>query len=42
VLERPGATDVVVQASGDVFWRAIEGGEELRRPSLRLVGSPPP
>jgi hypothetical protein len=42
VLERPAAVDVVVQASGDAFWRPIQGGEELRRPSLRLVGAPPP
>ena len=42
VLERPLATDVVVEASGDVFWRLIEGDdEEQRHDTLRLVGRPP-
>ena len=38
VIERPGDTDVVVEASGDVYFH--EGGDEQRSTSLRLVGSP--
>lgn len=42
VLEGPFLTDVVVEASGDVLWRPLEGdAAERREPSLRLVGKPP-
>jgi len=47
VLERPSATDVVVEASGDVFLRRMGSGEDgaaaagERHETLRLVGRPP-
>jgi hypothetical protein len=40
VLESPAAQDVSVQASGDVFLRYVDTGEERRARSLRLEGAP--
>lgn len=40
VLESPAVQDVSVQASGDVFLRYVDTGEERRARSLRLEGSP--
>jgi hypothetical protein len=37
VLESPGASQVVVQASGDVYFHVPKTGEERRSESLRLV-----
>ena len=41
VLERPGEVDVVVQATGDAFWRESSSGREKRGPLLRFVGTRP-
>lgn len=40
VLESPAAQEVSVQASGDVFLRYVDTGEERRARSLRLEGAP--
>ena len=40
VLESSNASDVVVSARGEVFFRVTKSGEETRTSSLRLVGTP--
>lgn len=40
VLESPSAEGVSVQASGDVFLRYVDTGEERRARALRLEGAP--
>ncbi|MBM3991886.1 MAG: hypothetical protein FJ298_12865 [Planctomycetes bacterium] len=40
VLENPAQTQVRVEASGDVFLRYVDTGDERRARSLRLEGAP--
>ena len=41
VLEHPGATSVVVDAKGEVFWQDLESKSEKRGEALRLEGKVP-
>jgi len=40
VLESPAVSEVSVLASGDVYLRYVDTGEERRARSLRLEGAP--
>lgn len=42
MLERPGDCDIVVRASGDVYFTRTKGGEPQRSPTLQLVAKQPP
>ncbi len=41
-LESVSADHVVIEASGDVYWRVLESGAERRAETLRLVGEDGP
>jgi hypothetical protein len=41
VLEHPGATTVVVDAKGEVFWQDLDSKAEKRGEALRLEGKVP-
>lgn len=41
VLERVGEVPVRIVATGDVYWKNLETGEELRTDSLELTGERP-
>lgn len=41
LLERPGDVDVVVQGTGDAYWRETASGREQRGDVLRFVGERP-
>lgn len=41
LLERPGDVDVVVSATGNVFWQDLTTGAEKRASTLVLRGDPP-
>jgi hypothetical protein len=41
LLERPGASSVVVDARGEVFWKELETKAEKHAPALRLEGKIP-
>jgi hypothetical protein len=38
VLERPGPVDVLVTATGNVFWKELNGATDKRAPSVRIEG----
>ena len=41
VLERPGDVPVRIRATGNVYWKDLETGEDRRAAELSFAGEPP-